>query len=270
VYCCIHGCVCPCKCGKCCKGDDEIGVYEIKGNTNPSFIGDNASSKAPLHNHFHLPESTVANPAVWNDIGPDYASINYPNGTVRTEADAFDRTETVPRVYEKKTRSYASHDPQKHRSNRNEGTGRKRRSDHHRSHRSDKSHSPSKKQLNTLESEIKKLENEIENMKTDMNDVPVPAVPDFNSSVVSSVQAPLPQNSNTAIDALQLSDEEVDQPIRNKNGPYESRTVLVETPQIPQGQRTLPDTLQDRWRVPQLTVLPVDPNPIRQIDSSVI
>ena len=122
VYCCIHGCVCPCKCAKCGQGDDESGIYQIKGNTNPSFLGDTASSKAPLYSHYPLPDDRkmVENPAVWNDPN-DFALMQNGasrNGTFRTEADAYD-ADTVPRVHEKRShRSYASHDPRKHRSNR--------------------------------------------------------------------------------------------------------------------------------------------------------
>ena len=57
-------------------------------------------------------------------------------------------------------------------------------------------HSPTKKQLNTLEAEIKKLENDIENMKTDM-DTSRPAENADNS--MSTVQAPIVAESHTAI-----------------------------------------------------------------------
>lgn len=270
VYCCINGCTCPCKCATCCKKEDDI--YQIKGSANPSFIpdngafGDTASSKAPLYSQYPLPEhKTVDNPAVWNDINP-YNTL--PDESFRTEAEGYDNT--FPMVREKQQRNYASHDPRHHRSHRHESgsTARhKRRTDRGRRRSSD--HSPTKKQLNTLEAEIRKLENDIEDMKTDM-DTSRPG--DNLDNSMSTVQAPIVPESNTAIDALQLSDEEVDQPLRK----YESRTVLVETPQMPQNSslpssaRTLNDTLKDRWRVPQLTVLPVDENPIRQIDSSVI
>ena len=62
--------------------------------------------------------------------------------------------------------------------------------------RSGESDRPTKKQMNTLEAEIKKLETDIENMKQDMNtSVTQPesvAAPDL------SIQAPLPP-ANTAI-----------------------------------------------------------------------
>ena len=47
--------------------------------------------------------------------------------------------------------------------------------------------------------------------------------------------------------------------MRKANGPYEPRTVLVETPQIPQGQRTLPDTLQGECSIRQDSIVDYDP-----------
>lgn len=78
IYCCIHGCKCPCEsCCTCCdKENDPQLQYEVKNGSlaagigNDAFVNenDNAShngSQRPLYEK-HLPEDKFTkNPAVW-------------------------------------------------------------------------------------------------------------------------------------------------------------------------------------------------------------
>lgn len=265
VYCCVHGCRCP-ACCKCKRSEDE--TYVVKnGKSNLSFMGDNSSSKAPLYSQYGLPEPTtmVQNPSVWKtyeDLGR--------NGTFRTEASGhmYDSV-TIPRNAQPAVddREYTTYDRRPKHRDESTTDRRKRRGEKERK-KSRHASNQSKTKIDTLEAEIKKLETDIEVMKSvhDINDSRTGYNEPDNASLVSSIQAPQPEQ--TAIEALDLSDVEVDPPMRK----YESRTVLVETPQMTNpGMKSLNDTLKDRWRVPPLTVMPVDNNPtVRQIDSSII
>ena len=170
IYCCIHGCKCPCEsCCTCCdKENDPQLQYEVKNGSlaagigNDAFVNenDNAShngSQRPLYEK-HLPEDKFTkNPAVWyeNNFTKElhrtqnvsYQSIWHPydfliQDTFRTEAVA--ETSTMPRIHvtdempRSNARDYSTHDPSRDRERHRSREHRDRNRDRHRRERRDR------------------------------------------------------------------------------------------------------------------------------------
>merc|ERR1712062_703662 len=146
--------------------------------------------------------------------------------------------------------------------------------------------SPKKNEYTSkLEREIEKLQVDIDTIKRDI-DKPGD---DTMTSMGSTIQAPTNNGPIGEViaelkahnykkheykrqqDALELSDEEVDPPLGYSGGrdapQYESKAILIPDT-APKAD--LRSTLQDRWRVPALTVKPLDNHSVSQVESSVI
>merc|ERR1711935_830212 len=102
---------------------------------------------------------------------------------------------------------------------------------------------------------------EIDTLKRDIDQ---PPNDESILSGTSTIQAPLQPTG--PIDALELSDENVD----GAENIYNSKAVLVPAPRT-KSNDDLKNTLKERWRVPTLTVKPLDDtNSVSQVESSVI